>query len=405
MSKRSLIEGASLQYRNELGLNSNNSIGTHIANLTGKDEYFNYDLGEVIDIINSKDHAEFRSNEDIGKIKIRLLNDLDKEENFLIWAWPVNSSILQYPVKGEIVNVSKYLGRYFYFGSINFSNNVNNNLLTGISSSPSKDENSGQEKYDKVINSSIPEKSNNEDKNENKTFVDNNKNIKQLIPNEGDFILKGRFGNNIRLGNNTETNSPNIKISVGQSDNTNKLDVLEPYIEDVNLDKNSIWITSDESVDFNPITKDKSYYLKSAKQPPNSFLGNQIIINSDRIIWNAKEEEILIFANKGVAINSNGYIAIDCTKDIGLTTFDKFNLKADSGTFVDSKQIILGKNAKEPIVLGDKLVEILSEILDELSSEKHPTGSGLSGPPVNAPTYKAIKAKLKKILSKQNKTL
>lgn len=407
MRRKTKLEGASLQYQSGFNLYSDSGAGSTQGGLTGGDEYYQFDAAEVIDVIYSKDHPEFKVNEDLGKAKIRLLDrQKDTAEDILIWAWPVNSAIIQYPLKREIVNLIQYLGRYFYVCPLNFSNSVNNNAVAGVSESPNKDNKDNTEQYEKVSTSNIPQReSDNSQYSLGNTFKENNKVIKPLLPFEGDLIIRGRFGNNIRLGNNPETNSPTIKISIGQSLEVNKTDSLEPYVENINDDKNCIWITSDENVEFDPITQGKSYFLKSAKNTPNKFEGNQIIINSDRIIFNTKKEELMLFSNKGIVLNSNGYIAIDSADTIGITTSDKLNVKANAGTYFDSKEIILGKEATEPLVLGNQLLELLSDLLTELIKETHLTGAGTSAPPDNAAKYAAIKAKLRKMLSKQNKTL
>jgi len=406
MKRKTNLEGASLQYGTGFNLYNDSGVGSFIGGQTGGDEYYQFEAAEVIDVIYNKDHPNFKINEDIGKVKIRLVDrQKDQAEDILIWAWPANSSIIQYPVKREIVNLIQYLGRYFYVNSLNFSNAVNNNTMPGESESPKKDNKDNADQYEKVSNSNIPQREQEGDQSLGNTFKDNNLQIKPILPEEGDVILRGRFGNNIRLGNNSETNLPTIKISVGQSDDINKTEELEHYVENINDDRNSLWITSDETVDLNPITEGKSYYLKSARNTPNTLEGNQVIINSDRIIFNTKVEELMMFANKGVIINSNGYIAIDSAENIGLTTLDKLNIVAKTGTYFDSKEILLGKDAKEPIVLGDQLMELMSDLLSALIKETHMTGAGKSSPPENVASYAKIKSKLRKMLSKQNKSL
>jgi len=407
MRRKTKMQGASLQYQTGFNLFNDSGMGNYVSSLSNGDEYYQFDAAEVIDIIYSKDHPNFQTNEDIGKAKVRLLDrQKDTGEDILIWAWPANSSVIQFPIKKEIVSLVQYLGRYFYTYSLNFSNNVNNNVVPGTTESPNKDNKDNADQYEKVSASNIPQREpagGNESLGE--TFKDESLMIKPLLPAEGDVLVRGRFGNNIRLGNNGDTNAPTIKISVGQPVDVDKSNSGEPYLENINEDRNSIWITSDETVKLDPITQGKSYYLKSARNTPGTFEGNQVIINSDRIIFNTKKEELMLFANKGIVINSNGYVAIDSSENIGLTTLDRLNISAKTGTYVDSKEIILGKDATEHLVLGDTLLELLDELLSEMIKETHMTGAGASAPPQNAAKYAAIKAKLRKILSKQNKTL
>jgi len=404
MSKKISSEGTSIQYRREMSLINPSSVSNQIFAGNNQSEFYQVETGEVIDVIYSSDHPDFINNSDIGKAKIRIVSsEKTSDEENLSWALPLNPYLISFPLKHEVVVLINLLGKLFYITSLNYFNNVNNNTLQGISDTLYKDNPDNSKEYSNV-SSTIPKKGNSKIE-LGDTFINNNNKVKPILPKEGDTILRGRFGNNIRLGNNPDTNSPNIKISVGQSPEINTSEEQTSYEENINDIKNSIWITSDEIVDIKPVTQGSTYHLKSTINPPNKFEGNQIIFNTDRVIWNAKKDEVFIFANKGISLTSNGYIAIDSNKNIGITTLDRLNVVAKSGTFIDSPKIDLGKDAKEPVVLGDKLVKLLEELIDEMIKEIHPTGSGPSGPPKNAAQYRIIKNKLKTILSKQNKTL
>jgi len=398
---RNKLEGASIQARRDGGITGPNSLATFVSS-TSDTLSIPIQPAEVIDIIYNKSHPDFQNINDIGKVKVRFLYDKKtKDESTLSWASPLNLNFVQYPLKGEVIYVLTFLGTFFYFTNLNYSGNVNNNSAKNISSSRTKEQDTD---YQTTENTGISNKSS-EREDLGDTFVNNSKKIKPIQPYEGDIIIQGRFGNTIRIGSEADTNLPVIKLTVGQSTDNNNLELDEPYDEDINDNKSCIWITSDELVPFNPITEGKSYYLKSAKSKPNRYEGNEVFINSDRLIFNAKKEEILLFSNKGISLNTNSYIAIDSSDDIGITTLSKLNIEAKYGTYFDSKEIILGKSATEPLVLGNKLMQLLNDLLTELANETHPTGTGPSGPPINAAKYKIIQNKLRTIKSSKNKTL
>ena len=48
--------------------------------------------------------------------------------------------------------------------------------------------------------------------------------------------------------------------------------------------------------------------MKFIPEPPNTFQGNQVIINSDRLVFNAKTDHILISAEKSIFLGSNSSI-------------------------------------------------------------------------------------------------
>jgi|SRR3990167_1071398 len=395
--------GSSIQYRRDMGLSTPNSVFTS-TNSADQSDFSQIETAEVIDIILNSKHVDFLGNDDIGKVKIKLIGlEKSNDEVNLTWAWPINSYLISYPVKHEIVHVIKLLGRFFYYGSLNYDNNISNNSYPGISNSPVEDKSGTGTGYSNTSDTNIPKKEGKED-DLGDTFKDANDKIKPIEPSEGDVLLRGRFGQTIRLGNNPKTNLPNIKITVGQVPEVDSLNIGEVYIEDINNVPTSMWFLSNEKVDIQPITQGKAYHLKSVKDTP-TYDGNQVIINTDGIIFNSKKNDQLFFSNKGMSFCTNGYIALDCYKDIGITTVNKLNIQAQNGMYIDSKEILLGKDAKEHMVLGDELVTWFKELLDELATETHPTGSGPSGPPVNSAKYKGLKIKLNKILSKTNRTI
>ena len=71
---------------------------------------------------------------------------------------------------------------------------------------------------------------------------------------------------------------------------------------------------------------------------------------------------------------------------------------------VESPSIKIGSNnAEESMVLGNKLEALLDELITAINAMTVPTPVGPSGPPINAPQFSGIKAKLKTMLSEKTK--
>ena len=92
-------------------------------------------------------------------------------------------------------------------------------------------------------------------------------------------------------------------------------------------------------------------------EQPNIYQGKQAIINSDRILFNAKDDSILLFSNKAIGFSANGSFHFDT----GNNEENKF--------VVNAPNIYLGlqDNGNYPIdsaLLGDKTEEWLIELLD-----------------------------------------
>ena len=107
---------------------------------------------------------------------------------------------------------------------------------------------------------------------------------------------------------------------------------------------------------------------------PNIYQGKQIIIDSDRLIFNAKSDSILLFSDKAIGFSTNGSFNFD--------TSDEENSKF----IVNSPNIYFGLKEgdlpTEPILLGHKmqewmigddltegLLDVLEDILDMIGNE------------------------------------
>ena len=136
-------------------------------------------------------------------------------------------------------------------------------------------------------------------------------------------------------------------------------------------------------------TNKDSYHNSSNPDEQDAYEGNQIILNSDRIVFNAKTDSILGTAKVSVGFSTEG----------------TFNIDADDHTIIDSPKIYLGNastDEAEPVALGQTLVDWLQELCDALSAETHPTACGPSGTPINSADYASLKSKAPDILSQNS---
>ena len=90
---------------------------------------------------------------------------------------------------------------------------------------------------------------------------------------------------------------------------------------------------------------------------PGIYQGKQVIINSDRLLFNAKNDSILLFSDKAIGFSTNGSFHFDTTN-------------SDENKFVvNSPNIYLGLNddgnfPTEPALLGDKMEILIEDILE-----------------------------------------
>ena len=102
-------------------------------------------------------------------------------------------------------------------------------------------------------------------------------------------------------------------------------------------------------------------------EAPHTYMGNQVFINSDRLVFQSKKDSILMFADKAMSFSTNGSIHFDTNPN------DPLNSKF----VVSAGQIILGlkKSGKkgggleeptEPALKGEATTEWLAELLETL---------------------------------------
>ena len=178
----------------------------------------------------------------------------------------------------------------------------------------------------------------------------------------GDNIFEGRWGNSIRLGstvkdkNNTwsdegENGDPLIIIRNGQREGITENSWV-PLPEDINNDKSSIYLASGQKLPIEITSEDYQSYEENAyPTTPKEFVGNQIILNSGRLVFNAKEDHLILSGKNSINLKSPSAINIDTSKVV-----------------INSAAMFLGdKDATEPILLGDQTVKVLADALRELA--------------------------------------
>lgn len=178
----------------------------------------------------------------------------------------------------------------------------------------------------------------------------------------GDNIFEGRWGNSIRLGSTVqgkengwstegENGDPITIIRNGQREGITE-DNWVPLPEDINGDKSSIYLTNGQKIPLEISSTDYDSYEENAyPTAPKEFVGNQIILNSGRLVFNAKDDHIIISGRDSINLKSPAAINIDTSKVI-----------------MNSAAIFLGdKDATEPVLLGDQTVAVLADAFREIS--------------------------------------
>jgi hypothetical protein len=193
-----------------------------------------------------------------------------------------------------------------------------------------------------------------------KTFEERS-NIHPLLPFEGDVIEEGRWGNSIRIGSTVKNTPNNWSISGSNGDpiliirNGQGIQTKEgwvPTVEDINNDDSSIYVTSTQNVPL--IASSVSYisYKNNPPKTPNEYAGKQILLNSGRLVFNTTLDHILISSKKSINLNAQ----------------ESVNIDAPTVTLQAGKVYLGSKNATEPLLLGNKTISTLNNLITNLSA-------------------------------------
>jgi hypothetical protein len=258
---------------------------------------------EGIDIndLSNKDFADLGEWGAIGCIQFSVLysNKQSNNESYAnLIAKPLFSNIKQYPLIGEIVQIvpgpsdgindRKSKQDYYYYPPFNTWNSVHHNAFPDLREY-------SEFIIDNKVNYNQVAEGNTQGLDSNtsieyplgKTFKE--KEVRDLLPFEGDFILEGRWGQSIRFGSTIKQKSDlNFWSKTDSKDNGDPVTIIsnyrnkkasdpkEPYvptIEDINNDGSMICLSHNQQIEI----KDLQLY-------PLASFGAKIKTTQDNVI-------------------------------------------------------------------------------------------------------------------------
>ena len=193
--------------------------------------------------------------------------------------------------------------------------------------------------------------------------------VGSLQPFLGDVLIEGRFGHSLRFGY-----TPLLSITSKRPSWNAPGKVSEPItilsngrksggsfnkfiIEDINDDLSSIWLTSKQQLKLKPSQKKIGDGVKN----PNLWKDPSIVLNSDRLFLNARDERVIISGKKDI-VNATPKWAMEMDKFFTL------------------------------------MEDLVSELVDLTSAKAtYATGVGPTGPATNAAKVQKIFDELKKM--------
>ena len=328
----------------------------------------------VVDVIIEESHPSFRDFGDIGAIRYRLLDKAAKESDTrsLGLAHPLHRNQFTYPLKNEIV--------FIYVGPV------------------SQDKTDPADSYKTYYTSALgiwnhphfnphPDPETTTKYAEGGVGFEERGDIAPLLPHLGDTLIEGRYGQSIRmtgvranqnkLVDDENNGSPLTIIRNGQSV-SGSVDGYTPVIEDINNDKTSIYLTSDHTIPIEMADDRRVTFIDDAPEDPNVYRGAQAIINSDRIIFNAKEDAMFLSSATAISLSSEtvnmdgtSKLVLDAPKIyIGAKAYKLRNAQRRNGPNEDLQEPAVKGGVNETVLLD--LLGALRILVDEMSQPRLP---------------------------------
>jgi len=316
----------------------------------------------VKDIILDDTHPEFKNYGEwngVGTIFFDLV-DFPFGEEVANTARPLYSNNKFYPLINELVSlvflastetqINTNITEAYYFPPINLWNSQHHNALPDPTEELSEDT---KQDYQNAEGGTSQEVRRVYD---NSTDINLGEGFNEQISTHpllffaGDNLIEGRWGNSIRLGSIIEsnTNYPITIIRNGQPVDTSKEGWI-PIKEDINKDISSIYLNETQSLSLEAASTSYSSY-NTTPEGITSYTQNQIILNSGRLVFNAKSSDILLTSNKSINLNTPTTVNVDAKE-----------------TYIASEKIYLGdKKATEPLLKGDITITQLNTMIDSL---------------------------------------
>lgn len=355
----------------------------------------------------------------LGAVEFKRESAIDKEG----YAFPFDKNNITYPILGETVLILEIGNNYYWLPySVNQYPNYREDYKTSEVSKEKSipaSKGDGKNKDYAEAKAGTPNQTPTQTKSSEKKYEVKEK-VKFLRPTEGDTIISGRVGNTIRLSEfflteDGKSSSPSVFIRNKQNPELDSKPIGELVDEDINKDGSSFYITSNKvKVPFKETIKKEKIGFKDFPAS-DKLKGDQIFVNSDRVIFSAKASEFIIFGKGNTGVITDGNFSVDAEKDIYLHTNKNVTLhsKGANQIFLNSEngKIFLGKDKGagdagadvQKMVLGGELVKIMGELIDAITKQVYLTPAGPSSTgPTNVSQFTSIKSKLKTIQSAKN---
>lgn len=307
-------------------------------------------FGRVVDVVLDSKHPlydEYNKSQSLNGVLYRQINSfgIEDEESNLLFAYAGNNLIKKQPLKNEIVQITSMpteernsdpnAKKRYWTSIVPVWNHPHHNAFPDTQQFGEGDVDLGED-------------------------FEESQQIAPIQAFPGDTIVEGRHGNTIRLGGTkfnlnefTDSSNNGVPYTIIRNGMKSPPNALDPTVEDINEDDSSIYMGSDHKFNLTQANEKRDAW-ESEPEKADTYKGNQVIVNSGRIYFNAKEEGAYISAIENIGLNAK-VVGIDADDYVGL----------------DAKKLYLGTNAfkeKEPVLKGQTSIDWMDDHLSQFET-------------------------------------
>ena len=321
-------------------------------------------IGQVVQTFDPIQFDQFTNENDIelapGAVRIRIRKSSQSVPSE-ITAIPANSNFINVPVFGEQVLVFSAISgltennksnQYYYMPAVNVHGQINNNIMPFLYDTKVSTKNYLSDGITSTKKTKVPDQLSFE-----------SRNIVTIQPYQGDTILQDRFGSALRFSSThrnldaysqkpiwqgTTVGDPFVSLTCGL-DGSRKSGYFT--IENPDKDSSLIYLSSTQKINNLKLAQRKIGLLT---RPLTSYTDPQVIISSNRLIFNAREDELVLVSKKDIKLATPNW-SVDV----------------------------------------DNLITQFEALVTAITKMTHPTGVGPSGPPINVADFIKILTEIK----------
>jgi len=314
-----------------LGPNFGNTVGGESGGKGGgTTSYFPARVKEVITSDSNDPKSLFIENggwASLGFISFfPLFGPVDAKNGGNLIAKPLFTNFTQIPLINEIVlilqapnilNDDPQSQQFYYLTTVGIWNSVHHNGFPDLQNLEANTKKTMLADYSK-IRAGVQIKPKNEIKQLDlgTKFIEDPAKARNLIPQQGDIIINGRFGNSIRFSHTAKTDKYSKALNTWSvsGSNTDPITIIRngqrelpavtpkwlPTVEDVNLDDSCIWLTSGQEVKIDYASKNLRSYKMAVALPAADVINVPNIViepkttdakNADQELLNEAQEK------------------------------------------------------------------------------------------------------------------